>query len=266
MSDAEEPNVDEIEALLAQAKQAAEGNKPSASAQQSSDAGEQPNVDEIEALLAQSKRAAGGDQPSESAQQSSDADEQPNVNEIEALLAQAKRAAEGESASAESSAPANTAAKTQSAASQAGVATAPKPREQAERSAPHSSHDDINMLLQHAQQALDSIDKPTVADLQGIAPFQFQDFTAEPPSSEKATLDLLRDVELDLKIELGRTHMQLEEILKLRKGAVVPLDKLAGDPVDVYVNGRLVARGEVLVLNDNFCVRVAQLLTGEEAA
>ena len=76
-----------------------------------------------------------------------------------------------------------------------------------------------------------------------------------------ATLDLLNDVELDLKIELGRTNMYLEDVLKLRKGAVVPLDKLAGDPVDIYVNGRLIARGEVLVLNDNFCVRVAELVT-----
>jgi len=52
----------------------------------------------------------------------------------------------------------------------------------------------------------------------------------------------------------------LDEILKLRRGSVVTLDKLAGDPVDIYVNGRLIARGEVLVLNDNFCVRVAELL------
>ncbi len=60
--------------------------------------------------------------------------------------------------------------------------------------------------------------------------------------------------------------MYLEDVLKLRKGSVVSLDKLAGDPVDIYVNGRLIARGEVLVLNDNFCVRVAELLAGEEAA
>ena len=65
-----------------------------------------------------------------------------------------------------------------------------------------------------------------------------------------------------MKIELGRTQMYLEDVLKLRKGSVVPLDKLAGDPVDIYVNQRLVARGEVLVLNDNFCVRVAELIVG----
>jgi flagellar motor switch protein FliN/FliY len=57
--------------------------------------------------------------------------------------------------------------------------------------------------------------------------------------------------------------MHLEDVLRLKQGAVVTLDKLAGDPVDIYANGRLIARGEVLVLNDNFCVRVAELVTGE---
>ncbi len=98
------------------------------------------------------------------------------------------------------------------------------------------------------------------------APFKFEDFTGAPASTEVATIELIRDVELDLKIELGRTHMYLEDVLKLRKGSVVPLDKLAGDPVDIYVNGRLIARGEVLVLNDNFCVRVAELISSEQAA
>ena len=50
----------------------------------------------------------------------------------------------------------------------------------------------------------------------------------------------------------------------MRKGSVVALDKLAGDPVDIFVNGRLIARGEVLVLNDNFCVRVAELVSGDD--
>ena len=73
-------------------------------------------------------------------------------------------------------------------------------------------------------------------------------------------------MQLDLKIELGRTQMHLEDVLRLKQGAVVTLDKLAGDPVDIYANGRLIARGEVLVLNDNFCVRVAELIAGDDAA
>ncbi len=77
---------------------------------------------------------------------------------------------------------------------------------------------------------------------------------------EASGLDLLHDVELNVKIELGRTEMYVEDVLRLAEGSVVELDKLAGDPVDIYVNERLVARGEVLVLNDNFCVRVSEIV------
>ncbi|MEM1011343.1 MAG: flagellar motor switch protein FliN [Planctomycetota bacterium] len=73
-------------------------------------------------------------------------------------------------------------------------------------------------------------------------------------------IDLLKDVNLDVKIELGRCRMLVEDVLKLVEGSVVELDKLAGDPIDVYVNERIVARGEVLVLNDNFCVRVNEII------
>ena len=122
---------------------------------------------------------------------------------------------------------------------------------------------DTDFLLQQAEQALESINKAAAGDLpEGVSPFQLEEFSGALASTETATFDLVRDVELDLKIELGRTHMYLEDVLKLRKGSVVPLDKLAGDPVDIYVNGRLIARGEVLVLSDNFCVRVAELIAG----
>jgi flagellar motor switch protein FliN len=122
---------------------------------------------------------------------------------------------------------------------------------------------DVELLLTQAEQALASIGASAGLDLpQGVSSFRLEEFSGATASTETATIDLVRDVELDLKIELGRTHMYLEDVLKLRKGSVVPLDKLAGDPVDIYVNGRLVARGEVLVLNDNFCVRVAELVAG----
>lgn len=74
-------------------------------------------------------------------------------------------------------------------------------------------------------------------------------------------LDLLADVNLQVKVELGRTRMLVEDVLRLSDGSVVELDKLAGDPVDVYVNERHVARGEVLVVNDNFCVRISEIIS-----
>ena len=140
------------------------------------------------------------------------------------------------------------------------IGPAPAP----ERNMPHG---DVEFLLRQAEEALASINAPVAPSGHPPAtPFKFQDFAGAPASTESATLDLLRDVELDVKIELGRSQMYLEDVLKLRKGSVVALDKLAGDPVDIYVNGRLIARGEVLVLNDNFCVRVAELIAVENAA
>jgi flagellar motor switch protein FliN/FliY len=122
---------------------------------------------------------------------------------------------------------------------------------------------DVEYLLHQAEQALASVNAPAEALPHGVSAFRFQEFSGAAPSTDNTTLELIRDVELDLRIELGRTQMYLQDVLKLRKGSVVPLDKLAGDPVDIFVNGRLVARGEVLVLNENFCVRVAELVAPE---
>jgi flagellar motor switch protein FliN len=150
-------------------------------------------------------------------------------------------------------------------------APSPSPRPAAQKASPVAAQPpaestiaqgDVDFLLNQAERALASIDGETGELPQGVTAFRFEEFRGAPASSEAATFDLIRDVELDLKIELGRTHMYLEDVLKLRRGSVVPLDKLAGDPVDIYVNGRMIAKGEVLVLNDNFCVRVAELIAG----
>jgi flagellar motor switch protein FliN len=101
-------------------------------------------------------------------------------------------------------------------------------------------------------------------------PLNLPDFTptAGGASAEQG-IELLNDVELNVKIELGRAEMLIEDVIRLGEGSVVELDKLAGDPVDVLVNDRLVARGEVIVLNENFCVRISEIVAGipeEEAA
>ncbi len=98
---------------------------------------------------------------------------------------------------------------------------------------------------------------PSGAD---AAAFDLPSFQRVIQDAQVSSIDLLRDVELNVKIELGRSRMLVEDVLKLGEGSVVELDKLAGDPVDVFVNDRLVARGEVLVLNDNFCVRVNEIV------
>jgi len=121
----------------------------------------------------------------------------------------------------------------------------------------------IDELLKQA-----SFDDPSaVADVSNAAAdaaehFPLPNFQQVMQDAQVSSIDLLRDVELNVKIELGRSRMLVEDVLKLGEGSVVELDKLAGDPVDVFVNDRLVARGEVLVLNDNFCVRVNEIVAG----
>lgn len=97
-----------------------------------------------------------------------------------------------------------------------------------------------------------------IPEVSGSTPADRGDVTSD------ATLDMLRDVELDVKVELGRCQMLVGDVLQLAEGDIVELDKLAGDPVDVYINDRLVARGEVLVVNENFCVRVNQIVAKED--
>ncbi len=98
----------------------------------------------------------------------------------------------------------------------------------------------------------------------GSTPMDIPDFSADFDLADAKGIGLLNDVQLDVRIELGRSELYIEDVLKLGKGAVVELDRLAGDPVDVIVNDRLVARGEVLVLNDNFCVRISEILVGKD--
>jgi flagellar motor switch protein FliN len=97
---------------------------------------------------------------------------------------------------------------------------------------------------------------------QASAPQAFRPPPVQPQAAQPKPegIDLLAGVNLQVKIELGRTRMYVEDVLRLGEGSVVELDKLAGDPVDVYVNDRHVAKGEVLVLNDNFCVRINEII------
>jgi len=100
----------------------------------------------------------------------------------------------------------------------------------------------------------------------GAHPLPLPRLTGAGAERKDHDIELLSDVELNVKIELGRATMLIEDVLKLGEGSVVELDKLAGDPVDVLVNDRLVARGEVLVLNDNFCVRISEIVAGDGVA
>ncbi len=81
---------------------------------------------------------------------------------------------------------------------------------------------------------------------------------------EESGLEILMDIPLEVSVELGRVKMQIREVVELGAGSIVEIDKAAGEPVDVLVNGRLVARGEVVVIDDNFGVRITEILSVQE--
>lgn len=109
----------------------------------------------------------------------------------------------------------------------------------------------VGQLAEEAAAAAGSTDASEV---------QLPDFGDGSASEQPSGINMLGDVDLDVRIELGRTRMLVDDVLRLSPESVVELDKAAGDPVDIYVNGRHVARGEVLVLNENFCVRVSEII------
>ncbi len=92
---------------------------------------------------------------------------------------------------------------------------------------------------------------------------------AVPPAEEKAAdaehegteLDFILDIPLELSVELGKTKMLVNDLLQLGQGSIVELDKLAGEPLEIYINKKLVARGEVVVVNEKFGIRLTDIIS-----
>jgi len=95
-----------------------------------------------------------------------------------------------------------------------------------------------------------------------VQPVQFANFGAgAAPNLDENNLNLLMDIPLKVTVELGRTQRQIKDILELSQGAIIELDKLAGEPVDILVNNKLIAKGEVVVIDENFGVRVTDIVS-----
>lgn len=94
-----------------------------------------------------------------------------------------------------------------------------------------------------------------------VQPVSFQPLEEKTASEGKNNLDLILDVPLQVSVELGRTRKLIKEILELSVGSVIELDKMAGEPVDVLVNGKVIAKGEVVVIDDSFGVRITDIIS-----
>jgi len=97
-----------------------------------------------------------------------------------------------------------------------------------------------------------------------VSEASFQEMTKTDVPKGNMELDFILDIPLNLTVELGRCRMLISELLQLGQGSVVELAKLAGEPMDVYVNNRLIARGEVVVVNEKFGVRLTDIISPAE--
>lgn len=83
-------------------------------------------------------------------------------------------------------------------------------------------------------------------------------------NDEEINLDVILDVPVDISMEIGRTKISIRNLLKLNQGSVIELDRLAGEPMDVMINGTLIAHGEVVVVNDKFGIRLTDVISPSE--
>ncbi|MBR6905863.1 MAG: flagellar motor switch phosphatase FliY [Selenomonadaceae bacterium] len=108
--------------------------------------------------------------------------------------------------------------------------------------------------------------QPHVATNVPVSAAQFVPLSMEPVQVNEANIGLILDVPLQVTVELGRTKKSIKEILELTNGSIVELDKLAGEPVEIQVNGKYLAKGEVVVIDENFGVRITDIASPAERA
>lgn len=111
---------------------------------------------------------------------------------------------------------------------------------------------------------LDNLADQLVAEAAGMAEGAKKPAAAAAPSHSDRNLNLILDIPLKVSVELGRTKMPVSELLNLTQGSVIELNKLAGEPMEVYVNDKLIARGEAVVVNEKFGVRLTDIISPAE--
>ncbi len=97
-----------------------------------------------------------------------------------------------------------------------------------------------------------------------VQPVQFQNFDISSVAQQKENIEIIMDVPLEVSVELGRTHKKIKDILEFTPGTIIELDKVAGEPIDILVNGKFVAKGEVVVIDENFGIRITDIISVEQ--
>ena len=133
-------------------------------------------------------------------------------------------------------------------------------------SADNAASDEQDAMAAEWAAALAETKPETASEVQTdqVSPASFPNFTPTTASTAGNDINMILDIPVQLTVELGRTRIPIKHILQLAQGSVVELDALAGEPMDVLVNGYLIAQGEVVVVNDKFGIRLTDIVTPSE--
>ncbi len=133
-------------------------------------------------------------------------------------------------------------------------------------SAENTAEEQDAMAAEWAAALAEAKPSETASELQSeqVAPASFANFTPTTTHAAGNDINMILDIPVQLTVELGRTRIPIKHILQLAQGSVVELDALAGEPMDVLVNGYLIAQGEVVVVNDKFGIRLTDIVTPSE--
>ncbi len=122
-----------------------------------------------------------------------------------------------------------------------------------------AAEDDWGAAIAEQEQA-----EKAALNAQQASPSVFQEFASTSKTTTHNDIDFILDIPVQLTVELGRTKIAIKNLLQLAQGSVVELDGLAGEPMDVLVNGCLIAQGEVVVVNDKFGIRLTDIISPAE--
>ncbi|WP_026476011.1 flagellar motor switch phosphatase FliY [Alkaliphilus transvaalensis] len=119
-------------------------------------------------------------------------------------------------------------------------------------------------MTEHRQEAVVEQQRPQATNPVNVQPLQFQSFDEPSAKGVPVNIDLIQDVPLNITVELGRTSKRISEILEFGPGTILELDKLVGEPLDILVNGQYVAKGEVVVIDENYGIRITDIVNSSK--
>lgn len=126
------------------------------------------------------------------------------------------------------------------------------------------SMDDWAAAMEEAGTPIESNDDAENAVAESVALDKLESTVATTSSGEELNLDVILDIPVTISMEIGKTKINIRNLLQLNQGSVVELDRMAGEPLDVVVNGTLIAHGEVVVVNEKFGIRLTDIISPAE--